>query len=60
MLRLLQADVVQLRRSMRLRIFISVLLACASGFFCWFLLDHFHLNANGMVNAVLDLLGENK
>jgi transketolase len=25
-----------------------------------FLLDHFHLNADGMVNAVLDLLGENK
>ncbi|NUQ29145.1 MAG: transketolase family protein [Acidobacteriaceae bacterium] len=25
-----------------------------------FLLDHFHLNADGMVNAALDLLGENK
>ncbi len=25
-----------------------------------FLLDHFHLNAEGMVNATLDLLGENK
>jgi hypothetical protein len=30
---------------MRLRIFISVLLACASGCLCWFLLDHFHQNA---------------
>jgi hypothetical protein len=30
---------------MRLRIFISVLLACASGCLCWFLLDHFHQGA---------------
>ena len=59
MLWLLQADVVQLRRSMRLRIFISVLLACASGFFCWFLLDHFHQGAadfNWSINAARDLL----
>ena len=44
---------------MRLRIFISVLLACASGFFCWFLLDHFHQGAadfNWSIHAARDLL----
>jgi hypothetical protein len=44
---------------MRLRISISVLLACASGLLCWFLLEHFHQGAadfNWSIDAARDLL----
>jgi hypothetical protein len=46
---------------MRLRIFISVLLACASGYLCWFLLDHFHQGAgdfNWALGAARELLAK--